>query len=127
MKGTNGVVQFYKAIYPADYSDLSMYTQDELKKMATFFVKQDDDTNFGRLKECRESKLSDHDLARRCARADIHLLGLKLATIYTIWNMCVYFREHQNGLEIHVHIPDDVDGSEFESQKVYIRPCTPSC
>lgn len=100
IKGTNEFVQFYKAIYPADYSDLSMLKLYDLQKMAAVaegpedtpvFVKVDDDTYFGRSRECRETKMTDHELARRCARADIHLLGIRHATLYTVWNLFVYF------------------------------------
>ena len=101
-KGTDKVVQFYKAIYPPDYSDLSMYTEEELQKMAAettgpqdtpFFANQDDDDiYFGRSKECRATQLTDGDLARQCAWADLHLLGFQRATIYTFWNMYVYSR-----------------------------------
>lgn len=101
VKGTGEVVQFYKAIYPPDYSDLSQMTEEEVTKLAAsgegpeeipFLAEGDEDAYFGRSRECRETRLTQHDLARRCARADIFLLGWRRSTIYTLWNLLVYFQ-----------------------------------
>ena len=103
LKGTGEVVQFYRAIYPPDYSDLSQMTEEEVYKLAAsgegpeenpFLTVEDEDEDpyFGRSRECRETQLTQHDLARRCARADIFLLGWRRSTIYTLWNLLVYFQ-----------------------------------
>ncbi|MPC80236.1 hypothetical protein E2C01_074810 [Portunus trituberculatus] len=103
VQGTGEVVQFYRAIYPPDYSDLSQMTQEEVQRLASsgegpeenpFLIMEDEDENpyFGRSRECRETQLTQHDLARRCARADIFLLGWRRSTIYTLWNLLVYFQ-----------------------------------
>lgn len=101
VKGSGEVIQFYRAIYPADYSDLSKYSQKEVEKMAALsegpedvpdFVELGENAYFGRSRECRETTLIDHDLARRCVRADLFLLGPRRITLYTVWNLIVYFQ-----------------------------------
>lgn len=98
-KGSGEVIQFYRAIYPADYSDLSKYKAKEVKEMAALaegpehapvYVELEEDAYFGRSRECRETTLLDQELAGECAWADLKHLGLRRMTLYTAWNSFVY-------------------------------------
>lgn len=98
-KGSDKVIQFYRAVYPRDYSDLSKYKEREVEKMAAraegpedtpIFVELGEDSYFGRSRECRETTLLDQGLAGECAWADLKYLGLRRITLYTAWNSFVY-------------------------------------
>lgn len=98
-KGSDKVIQFYRAVYPADYSDLSKYKEREVEEMAAraegpedtpIFVELGEDSFFGRSRECRETTLLDQGLAGECAWADLRHLGFRRITLYTAWNSFVY-------------------------------------